>query len=189
MIAFACTRFDIDGDGTVSMDEFKHFCYNIKALPWKVLKAQDPSVHPLIHRLSVFHRRRIPPSPHPPLLPSLIRYALTKEKDLLERRDREEKRFRERQAQRQKMIDIQIGKLTDLNKATNQRLEKQAAEVQAKAMAAREKLDEQKKTELLVMHMSRQQQMRWKKEKKAQVRSPATSRLLTPSHAFAMRWS
>ena len=69
MIAFACTRFDIDGDGTVSMDEFKHFCYNIKALPWKVLKAQDPSVHPLIHRLSVFHRRRIPPSPHPPLLP------------------------------------------------------------------------------------------------------------------------
>merc|ERR1719231_714765 len=99
------------------------------------------------------------------LLLLLLEYASTKEKDLLERRDREEARFRERQAWRQQLIDRQIAKLTDLNKATNQRLEKQAAEVQAKAQAARERLDEQKKTELLVMHMSRQQQMRWKAER------------------------
>merc|ERR1719446_1952356 len=55
-----------------------------------------------------------------------------------------------------------------MNAATNTRLEKQAAEVQAKAQAAREKLDEQRKNELLVLHKSRQQQMRWKKERKAQ---------------------
>jgi len=98
----------------------------------------------------------------------MLAYATQKEKDLLERRDREEQRFRERQAWRQQLIDRQIAKLTDLNKSTNARLEKQAAEVQAKAMAAREKLDNQRKTELLVMHMSRQQQIRWKKEKAAQ---------------------
>ena len=99
---------------------------------------------------------------------NMLQYATRKEKDLLERRDREEQRFRERQAWRQQLIDRQIAKLTDLNAATNTRLEKQAMEVQAKAQAARERLDEQKKTELLVMHMSRQQQMRWKKEKKEQ---------------------
>jgi len=98
----------------------------------------------------------------------MLAYAANKERDLLERRDREEKRFREKQAWRQQLIDRQIAKLTDLNAASNTRLEKQAEEVQAKAAAAREKLDEQKKTELLVMHMSRQQQMRWKKEKLAQ---------------------
>merc|ERR1719240_1265042 len=101
----------------------------------------------------------------------MLEYATQKEKDLLERRDREEQRFRERQAWRQQLIDRQIAKLTDLNAATNTRLEKQAAEVQAKAQAARERLDEQKKTELLVMHMSRQQQMRWKKERAAQERA------------------
>ena len=99
----------------------------------------------------------------------MLEYALQKEKDLLERRDREEKRFRERQAWRQQLIDRQIAKLTDVNAADNARLENQAQEVQAKAQAAREKLDEQRKNELLVMHMSRQQQMRWKKERKAQV--------------------
>lgn len=98
----------------------------------------------------------------------MLDYAASKERDLLERRDREEKRFRERQAWRQQLIDQQIAKLTDLNAASNSRLEKQAHEVQAKAQAAREKLDEQRKNELLVMHMSRQQQMRWKKERKAQ---------------------
>merc|ERR1719198_1699246 len=98
----------------------------------------------------------------------MLEYAASKERDLLERRDREEKRFRERQAWRQQLIDAQIAKLTDMNAATNQRLEKQAHEVQAKAQAAREKLDEQRKNELLVMHMSRQQQMRWKAERKAQ---------------------
>ena len=36
------------------------------------------------------------------------------------------------------------------------------------AQEARARLDEQKKNELLVMHMSRQQQMRWKKERLAQ---------------------
>jgi len=101
----------------------------------------------------------------------MLAYAAQKEKDLLERRDREEQRFRERQAWRQQLIDRQIAKLTDLNQATNTRLEKQAAEVQAKAQEARERLDEQKKTELLVMHMSRQQQMRWKKERAAQERA------------------
>ena len=98
----------------------------------------------------------------------MLAYASHKEKDLLERRDREEARFKERQAWRQQLIDRQIAKLTDMNKASNQRLEKQAMEVQAKAQAARERLDEQKKTELLVMHMSRQQQMRWKAERAAQ---------------------
>jgi len=98
----------------------------------------------------------------------MLEYAASKERDLLERRDREEKRFRERQAWRQQLIDRQIAKLTDLNVATNSRLEKQAHEVQAKAQAAREKLDEQRKNELLVMHMSRQQQLRWKKERKCQ---------------------
>merc|ERR1740138_2015734 len=100
----------------------------------------------------------------------MLEYAASKERDLLERRGREEKRFRERQAWRQQLIDRQTAKLTDLNAATNQRLNKQAHEVQAKAQAAREKLDEQRKNELLVMHMSRQQQMRWKKEKKEQER-------------------
>ena len=98
----------------------------------------------------------------------MLQYAASKEKDLLERRDREEKRFRERQAWRQQLIDRQIAKLTDLNAATNSRLENQAREVQAKAQAARDKLDEQRKNELLVMHMSRQQQTRWKNERKAQ---------------------
>merc|ERR1719198_1033677 len=101
----------------------------------------------------------------------MLEYAASKERDLLERRDREEKRFRERQAWRQQLIDRQIAKLTDINAATNQRLEKQAMEVQAKAQAAREKLDEKKKNELLVMHMSRQQQMRWKAERNAQSRA------------------
>merc|ERR1740138_1058319 len=100
----------------------------------------------------------------------MLEYAASKERDLLERRDREEKRFRERQSWRQQLIDRQIAKLTDLNAASNTRLANQAAEVQAKAQAAREKLDEQRKNELLVMHMSRQQQMRWKKEKKEQER-------------------
>merc|ERR1740138_720991 len=95
----------------------------------------------------------------------MLEYAASKEKDLLERRDREEVRFRERQAWRQQLIDRQIAKLTDVNKATNTRLANQAAEVQAKAQAAREKLDEQRKNEMLVMHMSRQQQTRWKKER------------------------
>merc|ERR1719217_223364 len=98
----------------------------------------------------------------------MLAYAASKERDLLERRDREEKRFRERQAWRQQLIDRQIAKLTDMNAANNARLANQAAEVQAKAMAARAKLDEQRKNELLVMHMSRQQQIRWKKERKAQ---------------------
>ena len=40
--------------------------------------------------------------------------------------------------------------------------------MQAKAQEARAKLDEQRKNELLVMHFSRQQQMRWKAERKAQ---------------------
>ena len=44
-------------------------------------------------------------------------------------------------------------------------------EVQAKAQEARARMDEQKQNELLVMHMSRQQQMRWKKERAAQERS------------------
>jgi len=100
----------------------------------------------------------------------MLAYATMKEKDLLERRDREEQRFRERQAWRQQMIDKQIAKLTDMNASSNARLEKQAAEVQAKAQAARERLDAQKKTELLTMHMSRQQQIRWKAEKDTQQR-------------------
>ena len=37
-----------------------------------------------------------------------------------------------------------------------------------KAAEARAKLDEKKKNEMLVTHMSRQQQMRWKRERKAQ---------------------
>merc|ERR1712100_673155 len=82
----------------------------------------------------------------------MLDYAKQKESDLLERRDREELRFRERQAQRQKMIDAQVAKLTDLNAAQNMRLEKQAQEVQAKAMEARAKMDEQKQNELLAMH-------------------------------------
>ena len=98
----------------------------------------------------------------------MLAYAASKERDLLERRDREEKRFRERQAWRQQLIDKQIAKLTDLNAESNNRLANQAAEVQAKAQAAREKLDEQRKNELLVMHMSRQQQIRWKKERRYQ---------------------
>ena len=44
---------------------------------------------------------------------------------------------------------------------------KKREELQKKATKG-EKLDEQRKNELLVMHMSRQQQMRWKKERKAQ---------------------
>ena len=98
----------------------------------------------------------------------MLEYAAQKEKDLLERRDREEARFRERQAWRQQLIDRQIAKLTDLNAASNTRLANQAAEVQAKAQEARARLDEQRKNELLVMHFSRQQQMRWKAERKAQ---------------------
>ena len=69
----------------------------------------------------------------------MLEYAAQKEKDLLERRDREEARFRERQAWRQQLIDRQIAKLTDMNAADNARLENQAAEVQAKAMEARAK--------------------------------------------------
>ena len=98
----------------------------------------------------------------------MLQYAKQKERDLLERRVREEERFADRQAWRQKLIDSQVAKLTDMNAATNARLEKQATEVQSKAQHARDKMDEQKKNELLVMQMSRQQQMRWKRERKAQ---------------------
>lgn len=97
-----------------------------------------------------------------------MEYAKNKEKDLLERRAREEKRFADRQAWRQQLIDSQVAKLTDINAQTNSRLENQAMEVQAKAQEARDKMEEQKKNELLVMQMSRQQQMRWKRERKAQ---------------------
>ena len=58
--------------------------------------------------------------------------------------------------------------LSDLNASTNNRLEAQAIEVANKAAEARAKLDEKKKNELLVTHMSRQQQIRWKRERKAQ---------------------
>ncbi|KAL1529271.1 hypothetical protein AB1Y20_000225 [Prymnesium parvum] len=98
----------------------------------------------------------------------MLAYAKQKERDLLERRAREEERFQKKQAFRQQLIDAQVAKLTDLNAATNQRLERQANEVQAKAQEARNKMDEQRKNELLVMQMSRQQQMRWKRERKAQ---------------------
>jgi len=98
----------------------------------------------------------------------MLNYAKQKERDLLERRAREEERFQQRQAFRQKMIDAQVAKLTDINASTNMRLEAQAVEVQAKAQEARDKMEEQKKNELLVMQMSRQQQMRWKRERKAQ---------------------
>merc|ERR1712046_197846 len=60
---------------------------------------------------------------------------------------------------------------TDLNAAQSARLENQAMEVKAKAEEARRRLDEKKKNELLVTHMSRQQQMRWKRERKAQERA------------------
>ena len=102
----------------------------------------------------------------------MMAYASTKEKDLLERRDREEQSFRERQAWKQQLIDRAVASSrTSTSGDEHARLEKQAAEVQAKAMAAREKLDEQRKTELLVMHKSRQQQMRWKKERVGQERA------------------
>ena len=95
-------------------------------------------------------------------------YAEQKEKDLLQRRDREEQRFRERQAWRQKLIDAQIAKLQDMTAEKDARLEAQAVEVQAKAQEARARLDEKKKDEMLITHMSRQQQMRWKAEKRLQ---------------------
>jgi len=98
----------------------------------------------------------------------MLQYAKQKERDLMERRDRETQRFVDRQNWRQKLIDTQIAKLTDINAQQNSRLEAQAVEVQAKAMEARNKLDEKKKDEMLVTHMSRQQQMRWKAEKAAQ---------------------
>jgi len=98
----------------------------------------------------------------------MLAYAKQKERDLLERRAREEERFQAKQAFRQRMIDSQVAKLTDINAAQNTRLEAQAVEVQAKAQEARDKMEEQKKNELLVMQMSRQQQMRWKRERKAQ---------------------
>jgi len=95
-------------------------------------------------------------------------YAAAKEKALMKRRAKETQRFVDRQTWRQKLIDEQIAKLTDLNAQQNARLEAQAIEVQAKALEARARLDEKKKDELLVTHMSRQQQMRWKAEKRAQ---------------------
>ena len=101
---------------------------------------------------------------------AMLEYATGKEKDLLARRDREEERFRARQAWRQSLIDKQVAALTDMNAAQNARLENQAREVEAKAQDARRRLDEKKKNELLVTHMSRQQQMRWKREKDEQER-------------------
>ena len=85
------------------------------------------------------------------------------------RRDREEG-IPARQAWRQSLIDKQVAALTDMNAAQNARLENQAREVEAKAQDARRRLDEKKKNELLVTHMSRQQQMRWKREKDEQER-------------------
>lgn len=98
----------------------------------------------------------------------MVNYAQRKEHDLMERREREAQRFNDRQTWRQKLIDEQIAKLQDVNAMQNARLEAQAVEVQSKAMEARARLDEKKKDELLVTHMSRQQQMRWKAEKAAQ---------------------
>ena len=98
----------------------------------------------------------------------MLEYATLKEADLLMRRAKEEERFAARQAQRQKMIDEGVRQLADLNASTNNRLEAQAIEVANKAAEARAKLDEKKKNEMLVTHMSRQQQMRWKRERKAQ---------------------
>lgn len=34
-LASLVAKFDADGDGTISMREFRHFCYNIPALAWK----------------------------------------------------------------------------------------------------------------------------------------------------------
>ena len=98
----------------------------------------------------------------------MFAYAANKERDLLERRAREEERFTQRQQWRQKLIDAQIAKLTDVNALENERLEKQSHEVQQKANEARARLDAKKKDELLLTHMSLQQQIRWKQEKKMQ---------------------
>jgi hypothetical protein len=98
-------------------------------------------------------------------------YATEKETKLLQRRDREEQRFRERQAWRQKLIDSQIARLQDTNAENEARLQAQAMDVQVKAMEARARLDEKKKDEMLITHMSRQQQMRWKAEKRLQAQS------------------
>ena len=59
---------------------------------------------------------------------AMLEYATGKEKDLLARRDREEERFRARQAWRQSLIDKQVAALTDMNAAQNARLENQARE-------------------------------------------------------------
>ena len=96
------------------------------------------------------------------------KYAKAKEKDLLERRAREEQRFADRQAWRQQLIDKQVAQLTNLNAEADTRLKKQEMEVTEKANEARKRLDEKKKDELLITHMSRQQQMRWKAEKRVQ---------------------
>ena len=101
---------------------------------------------------------------------ALRAYAKAKEKDLLERRDREATRFADRLAWRQHLIDVQSAKLTDMHAAQDERVAAQEQEVALKASEARKRLDEKKKDELLVTHMSRQQQMRWKAERREQQR-------------------
>merc|ERR1740138_1849392 len=67
-------------------------------------------------------------------------------------------------AEEMRMLEYAASKEKDLLERRD-REEVRFREVQAKAHAAREKLDEQRKNEMLVMHMSRQQQTRWKKER------------------------
>merc|ERR1719446_812777 len=75
-------------------------------------------------------------------------------------------KFQAKQAARAKMIDIQVQKLMDIQRQNNERLDKQVAEVQEKSAAAQAAKEEKMRKELMATHMSRQQQLRWKDEKK-----------------------
>lgn len=93
-------------------------------------------------------------------------FSEVKEKNLIERRQREAEKFQAKQAARAKMIDIQVQKLMDIQRQNNERLDKQVAEVQEKSAAAQAAKEEKMRNELMATHMSRQQQLRWKDEKK-----------------------
>lgn len=93
-------------------------------------------------------------------------FAKMKEKNLLERRHREAEKFRKKQEARAKMIDLQVKKLQDIQQQNAERLDKQVAEVQEKSEAALAAKEEKKRREMMEMHMSRQQQLRWREEKK-----------------------
>jgi len=112
-------------------------------------------------------------------------YKEKKERNVQQRREKEAAMFKAKQEQRQHLIDTQSAQLAAMTSDAEARLDAQMAEVENKASEARARKEEKRKDDLLIMHMSRQRQIRWKAEKRLQ--EEADSRHLAESQAALNR--